>query len=409
MPEKPDPKHLEALMTRIMKKRQEPLEAPEIQDQDQERVIEAEKILLRDGSGKSRGKISANEDGSAGLILSDNAGTAWAWLGVNQHGEAFLELKDKRGEISFKVPTGPTPGPEAAAASPVVPPGGATLNLAPASPGSLSPLQQPAMPEAEISAPVTGPEIGQSPPPASPDWKPGFVDTAVYDRLEELERQNRGRGFFRTVLVGLLAVILATQAFLFFRTQTPKGPLEVQSLMMRDQNGSLRAWLGEKDGKLALNLRDQNGTLRAVMGLDADGAPALILYDEKQRIRAELQLGPNGEPRFTLRDKSSLEGKTEQHTPGDPDNQQDLAVTNPGDEDGTMASPAASQEETVAREAAAETIYVGSTTSNKYHFPNCKWARTIKPWRLIKFKSVKEAQERGYILCPVCKPPAQSK
>ncbi|MFA4903337.1 MAG: hypothetical protein WC600_11415 [Desulfobaccales bacterium] len=408
MPEKPDPKHLEALLTRIMTKRQETLEAPESQVQGQERVIEAEKILLRDGSGKSRGKISANEDGSAGLILSDNAGTAWAWLGVNQHGEAFLELKDSRGEISFKVPTG-APTPEAPAASPVIPPGGVTPSPPPAYLGSQSPLQQPLMPEVEISAPVTGPEIAQTPPPASPEWKPGVVDTAVYDRLEELERQNRGRGFFRTVVLGLLVVVLATQAFLFSRTQTPNSPLEVQSLMVRDQNGYIRAWLGEKDGKLALNLRDQHGKLRAVMGLGADGAPALILYDEKQRIRAELQLGPNGEPRFTLRDKSSLEGKTEQHTSGDPDNQQGLVVSNPGDEDGTMASPVAGQEETIAREAAAETIYVGSTTSNKYHNPSCKWAKTIRPSRLIKFSSVKEAQERSYIPCPVCKPPALAK
>jgi hypothetical protein len=408
MPEKPDPKHLEALLTRIMTKRQEPLEAPESQDQGQERVIEAEKILLRDGSGKSRGKISANEDGSAGLILSDNAGTAWAWLGVNQHGEAFLELKDKRGEISFKVPTG-APGPEAAAASPLVPPSDATPNLAPASLGSQSPLQPPPMPEAEISAPALGPEIGQSPPTASPDWKPNFVDTAVYDRLEELERQNRGRGFFRTVLLGLLAVILATQAFLFFRTQTSKGPLEVQSLMVRDQNGYVRAWLGEQDGTLALNLRDRQGKLRAVMGLEKDGSPALIIYDEKQRLQAELHLGPDGEPRFNLRDKSSFQGKTERHTPGDPDNQQALAVSNPGDEDGTMASHAAGQEETVARDAAAETIFVGSKTSNKYHLPACKWAKTIKPSRLIKFKSVEEAQGRYYIPCPVCKPPPLAK
>lgn len=408
MPEKPDPKELEALLTRIMTKKQEPLDPPESQDQAQERVIEAEKILIRDGSGKSRGKISANEDGSAGLILSDSAGTAWAWLGVNQDGEAFLELKDKKGEISFKVPAG-TPSPEAAAVSPAVPSGDVAPEPAPPPLGTQDTLPQPPVPVAEDSAPETGPEVGQLPPPVSPSWKPGFVDTELYDRLEALEQQNRVGRFFRTVLLGLLAVILATQAFLFFRPRTSTGPLEVQSLMVRDQNGNLRAWLGEKDGKLALNLRDQQGKLRAVMGLGVDGSPALILYDEKQRIRAELQLGPNGEPRFNLRDEGSVQGKSEQHTPNDPDNQQNLAVSNLGDEDGTMASPATGQEETVARDAAAETIYVGSTTSNKYHYPTCKWVKTIKPARLIKFKSVEEAQERHYVPCPVCKPPALSK
>ena len=404
MPEKPGPKELEALLTRIMTKNQEPPDPPASQDQGQERVIEAEKILLRDGSGKSRGKISANEDGSAGLILSDSTGTAWAWLGVNQAGEAFLELKDKKGEISFKVPAG-APGPEAAAVSLEVP----APEAAPPSPGSQDTLQQPAMPVAEVSAPEGGPEAGQSPPPVFPAWKPGFVDTELYDRLEALEQQNRGRKFFRTILLGLLAVILATQAFLFFRTQTANGPLEVQSLMVRDQNGQLRAWLGEKDGKLALNLRDQKGKLRAVMGLGVNGSPALILYDEKQRNRAELQLEPNGDPRFLLRDESSLQGKTEQHTLNDSDNQQSLVVANPGDEDGTITSVAVGPDETVSREAAGETIYLGSKTSNKYHFPACKWAKTINPSRLIKFKSVEEAQKRHYIPCPVCKPPPLSK
>jgi hypothetical protein len=50
-------------------------------------------------------------------------------------------------------------------------------------------------------------------------------------------------------------------------------------------------------------------------------------------------------------------------------------------------------------------VYVGSKTSNKYHYPDCKWAKMIPPERLITFKSVEEAQEAGYKRCPVCKPP----
>jgi pilus assembly protein CpaE len=51
--------------------------------------------------------------------------------------------------------------------------------------------------------------------------------------------------------------------------------------------------------------------------------------------------------------------------------------------------------------------YVGSVTSNKYHYPECKWAKTILPEKLIGFNSVEEAQEKGYIRCPTCKPPAE--
>jgi ssDNA-binding Zn-finger/Zn-ribbon topoisomerase 1 len=51
--------------------------------------------------------------------------------------------------------------------------------------------------------------------------------------------------------------------------------------------------------------------------------------------------------------------------------------------------------------------YVGSITSNKYHYPHCKWAAKINPQRLRTFSSVKEAQEQGYIPCPTCGPPRQ--
>ena len=104
MPDKPDSQELKSLLARIMTQKPEPPDLKETQGQGPERVIEADKIILRDEAGKSRGKISARADGSAGLILSNNEGSAWAWLGINQDGEAFLELKDKKGEISFKVP-----------------------------------------------------------------------------------------------------------------------------------------------------------------------------------------------------------------------------------------------------------------------------------------------------------------
>lgn len=409
MSEKPDPKELEALLTRMMTKKPEPPDPPESQGQGQERVIEAEKILLRDESGRSRGKISANQDGSAGLILSDNEGTAWAWLGVNQEGEAFLELKDKKGEISFKVPAAGTPLSEAPAVAPVLPASDVTPEASVPSSHFEEVSQQPALPAEEVDAPESKPEASQAIPPPFPSWKPSIIDTELYDRVEALEQQNRGRGFFRTILLGLLALILATQAFVFFRPQSTGGPLEVQSLMVRDQRGTIRAWLGERSGKLALDLKDQQGKLRAALGLGTDGSPALVLYDEKQRVRAELQLWPNGEPRLNLRDESSLQGKTEQHTSNDPDNQLSLAAANRGDEDGTMASPRSSQEEAAARDVAGGTTFVGSKTSNRYHYPSCRWARTIHRSRLIKFNSAEEAQGRNYIPCPVCKPPPLSK
>ena len=49
--------------------------------------------------------------------------------------------------------------------------------------------------------------------------------------------------------------------------------------------------------------------------------------------------------------------------------------------------------------------YVGSKKSNKYHYPSCRWAKKIKPYSLVTFRSAKEAQEAGYVPCKVCKPP----
>jgi hypothetical protein len=50
--------------------------------------------------------------------------------------------------------------------------------------------------------------------------------------------------------------------------------------------------------------------------------------------------------------------------------------------------------------------YVGSKTSNKYHYPGCKWAAEIKPQNLLHFSSTAEAHKRGYIPCPTCLPPS---
>jgi hypothetical protein len=51
--------------------------------------------------------------------------------------------------------------------------------------------------------------------------------------------------------------------------------------------------------------------------------------------------------------------------------------------------------------------YVGSKNSNKYHFPDCKWAKKISPKNLVTFKTAQEAVKAGYVPCKVCKPPTK--
>jgi len=51
------------------------------------------------------------------------------------------------------------------------------------------------------------------------------------------------------------------------------------------------------------------------------------------------------------------------------------------------------------KEQEKEGIFVGSRNSDKYHLPDCQWAKRIKKENEIWFKSEKEAQEKGYKPC----------
>lgn len=51
-----------------------------------------------------------------------------------------------------------------------------------------------------------------------------------------------------------------------------------------------------------------------------------------------------------------------------------------------------------------DTKYVGSKNSDKYHHCDCSYARGIKKENIVCFRSVEEAEERGYIPCSRCNP-----
>jgi hypothetical protein len=55
----------------------------------------------------------------------------------------------------------------------------------------------------------------------------------------------------------------------------------------------------------------------------------------------------------------------------------------------------------------ADTYYVGSTESDKYHYPDCRYAQQIKPENLVRFNSVEEALAAGYEPCKSCNPPVK--
>jgi hypothetical protein len=401
MPDQIEPKDLEKVLARLREEWQELADLLTSQGKLQDRVIEVEKILLRDASGQYRGRISANPDGSTDLLLSDPAGNAWVRLGVNGDGEAFLELKDQKGESSFNVAVGspslgagtgpaatPADGSNPAASQPLESPGAAS---------------QPTMPDEAGGEPLDESGVAPALPAPDQDGHPGW--DAVFDRLEKLARQNRRLKLFGALILGLFGVILAAQGYVLFRPHFPGFAGE--ALVVRDPKGNIRASLRDTGDKVGLDLWDAQGRRRATLGLGAEGAPGLAFYDQGQRVRAELNLGPDGEPKFTLRDQRGMETQKETTPPDDSARQHPQEKTDLGSEGGALPSPPAGPAEVVSpeREAEAEGELVGSKTSNKYHYPTCKWVKGISPWRVIKFKSAKEAQEHNYIPCPVCKPP----
>lgn len=49
--------------------------------------------------------------------------------------------------------------------------------------------------------------------------------------------------------------------------------------------------------------------------------------------------------------------------------------------------------------------YVGSKSSDKYHYPNCSYVNQIKPENITWFSSIEQAISAGYVGCKGCNPP----
>jgi hypothetical protein len=388
MPEESKPKDLQTVLARLKNEWRELADLLATQGKSEDSAIGAGKILLRDASGRYRGQISANPDGSADLCLGDDQDTPCGRLGVNLEGEAFLELIDQQGTSSVKAAIGAlSPGAET----------GPTV-----APVSAPPLPPHPLGSAEAEA---VPPTGSSPVPApsAPDYAPSASEAilGVPDPLNQSTGQPRLRKFYWALVLLGLGVTLALQAYVLLRPPTPS--LTVESLVVRDPNGHIRALLGADGDRVRLDLRDPHGNHRTTLGLGSEGSPYLVFYDRHQQVRAELDLGPDGEPHFILRDQRSLQGKTAPNDFSDSSHQYARG--------GIVSRTGANRAEGVSPKlnVAVEEEFVGSKTSNKYHYPTCKWVRAISPWNLIKFKSAAEARALHYIPCPVCKPPPLSR
>jgi len=68
-------------------------------------------------------------------------------------------------------------------------------------------------------------------------------------------------------------------------------------------------------------------------------------------------------------------------------------------------STASTQTSTTTTQQTAAGKYCGSSKSDVYHYPSCSYVKQIKPENLIWFVDEKDAKNRGYRPCKVCKPP----
>jgi hypothetical protein len=124
------------------------------------------------------------------------------------------------------------------------------------------------------------------------------------ERLEKLEREllaekRRNRWLLAAVGLGLVGVALAWTLATITSTAQAQGAnigpkvIRATQLILEDETGKPRAWLGvSKDGPM-LTLVDENGKPRAMLSVRKDG-PALLLDDETGKLRAALGVLKSG-------------------------------------------------------------------------------------------------------------------
>jgi hypothetical protein len=150
---------------------------------------------------------------------------------------------------------------------------------------------------------------------------------------------------------------------------------EPKAFVIRGQNGQLQAWIGESDGIFWIELLDASGKAQASFSLAAGDEPKLSLYNKDKEKLGEWGVAKAEPAVFENSEKTVVSTSIEE------------SVSGP-------------------KEKVAPVKYVGSKTSNKYHYPYCKWVKLIKPERLLTFSSVREAKDSGnYVRCPTCRPP----
>ena len=124
--------------------------------------------------------------------------------------------------------------------------------------------------------------------------------TALVERVERMERQNR-----RIKFSGAVVLVLAAGTLLMGQASPMRRVVEAEEFVLRDESGVKRGALAVLPGGVAgLAISDRSGEPRVSLTVYHGGEPVLTLSDKDGRSRASLVLLPDGSPSFYLKDQS---------------------------------------------------------------------------------------------------------
>jgi hypothetical protein len=131
-----------------------------------------------------------------------------------------------------------------------------------------------------------------------------LMTTETPEATETSETTEASETPERSELRAVVQRVEALERRLGLEQALPKNrAAEVGKLVLRDQSGKARAWLGLlADGSPGLMLTDQEGKGGIALSVAADGSAAMGFYDIEGRARAEFSMKSHS-PRLTLCDQ----------------------------------------------------------------------------------------------------------
>lgn len=248
----------------------------------------------------------------------------------------------------------------------------------------------------------------QEPPVSYPDL--------LSERVNRLEQKIRS-----LKVLGIMAALLAMIALMGLAFMIQRGPgredgMSGKTLSIFDTKGTVRAWVGERDGQVQVELKDQAGRRRLSLGLGAEGEPKLTFYGEDQKILGEIVSLPDKQPGIKILNQAS-EAVGTVAAPSPP------VATPPSSPDSTpqstapvptplsQESPQQNQQTELKPETPSmvgpEEFFLAAPGGRAYHRASCPWVKNISPDNLRKFSSGAEAARAGLYPCRRCRPDLQ--